>query len=562
MSSVSGATSQPETWRIRLPRALIALVMFTTGAAGLVFEYVLSTVTTYILGNAIEQFSMTIAVMMLFMGVAGAVQKNISDELLITAFIGAECLLALFGGFGPLLLQAAFAFIPDHFLAIHYSLAAAVGLLIGIEIPLIMRINARWSSSLRANVGSVLTWDYAGAFAGALIWTFVLLRFFPITEIAFILAIANFTIAAAAALILSKLGFMSVNRVSLGFIALTMAALTAGAANVSALNLQLEQRLYTDPIVLSTTTRYQHVVLTHAPDNDDWRLFINGNLQFSSLDEDRYHDLLVHPVMATAAKRERVLILGGGDGLALRRALAWDQIHEVLLVDLDPEIIRLSRDHQALSRLNGGAFADVRVIAKGSPGVSANGLRPARRGPGDNADVPRANVSVIALDADTFLRDADTKSWDIIIIDLPDPSSVELSKLYSLEFYRKVARALAPGGAMAVQSTSPYHAREAFLTIGRTIRAAGFLTLPYRVNVPSFGDWGFHIAWMGTPVEDVKGRFVEGGGVKDATFITPAVASSALAFGRTELESEFSDVNTLMRPVLLERYLRDAWTAN
>src|SRR5215207_7710324 len=303
MSSVSSAASSADAWRLRLPRTLIAIIMFTTGAAGLVFEYVLSTVTTYILGNAIEQFSMTIAVMMLFMGVAGAVQKAISDNLLIAAFIGAECLLAVFGGFGPLLLEAAFSYIPDHFLLIHYALAATVGLLIRIEIPLIMRINARWSSSLRANVGSVLTWDCAGAFAGAVVWTLVLLRLFPIKGIAFILAISNFTIAAAAAIVFAKLGLMRPNLVSVGLMALTMAALLVGVANARALDLKLEQRLYSDPIVLSTTTRYQHLVLTHERETEDWRLYINGNLQFSSLDEDRYHEMLVHPVMAAAAKR-------------------------------------------------------------------------------------------------------------------------------------------------------------------------------------------------------------------------------------------------------------------
>jgi spermidine synthase len=303
-------------------------------------------------------------------------------------------------------------------------------------------------------------------------------------------------------------------------------------------------------------------VLTHSPISNDWRLYINGNLQFSSLDEDRYHEMLVHPAMAVAARRDRVLILGGGDGLALRRVLAWPDVGEVMLVDLDPDVIRLARDHEALSRLNGAAFADARVVAQAAPGVALRGIRPARRGPGDDSDVARATVSVVTIDADMFLQGAEAKSWDVIIIDLPDPSSVELAKLYSVEFYSKVSRVLAPGGAVAVQSTSPYHAREAFLTIGRTLRFAGLQTLPYRVNVPSFGDWGFHLAWSGQPAEQVAERFADGGKVYGADFITPAIAAASLAFGRNELRSEFSDANTLMRPLLLDQYRRHAWAAD
>jgi spermidine synthase len=496
------------------------------------------------------------------MGVAGAFQKSISDRYLIRAFIGAECLLALLGGFGPLLLQAAFAHVGNHFLFVHYSLAAAVGFLIGIEIPLIMRINARWSSSLRANVGEVLTWDYAGAFAGAVVWTFVLLRLFPITEIAFVVAISNFTVAAVTALVFVRMGLVRRGAIVVGALAITMAALVGGIANARAIDLKLEQRLYRAPIVLSTTTRYQHIVLTHGTATDDWRLFINGNLQFSSRDEDRYHEMLVHPVMATAMKRERVLILGGGDGLALRRVLEWDDVREISLIDLDPEMIRLAREHPVLSELNGGALKDARVNASASPGIAADGVRSMRRGPGDNQDVPQATISVMTVDADTFLRTAEAQSWDVVIIDLPDPSSIELSKLYSLEFYSKVARVLAPGGAVAIQSTSPYYAKEAFLTIERTVEASGLKTLPYRVNVPSFGDWGFTLAWRDRPIDDIIDRFIQGGKVQNATFITPQIAWSSLNFGRGELDSELSDVNTLMRPVLLDRYLRRGWSKN
>lgn len=543
----------------RIPKFLVAFVMFTTGAAGLVFEYVLSTVTTYILGNAIEQFSMTIAVMMLFMGVAGVVQKSIQDQALIAAFAAAECLLALAGGFAPLILEFAFANFTDHFLLVHYTLAAAIGLLIGIEIPLILRINARWTPNLRANIATILTWDYVGAFLGALIWTFVLLRYFPITHISFIVAIFNLAVATIAIVAFATFRLVKHAKLVIALMLATLLLLAVGAVKVRELDLQLEQSLYSAPIAFSATTRYQHIVVTHQTALNDWRLYINGNLQFSSLDEARYHEMLVHPVMGVALQHSRVLILGGGDGLALRRVLEWDGVQKVLLVDIDPDMIKLARENSAISALNKGVFSDVRVLSESAPGISSGGMRPAKPGPRKKLAVPPVPVSIMNIDADIFLRDAEQSSWDVVIVDLPDPSSIELTKLYSLEFYEKIRRVLAPGGTVSVQSTSPYHAKEAFLTILRTVKAARFQILPYRINVPSFGDWGFTLAWVGRPENEIRERFIQSGLAATATFITPEIMRASLAFGRSELDSQFTDVNMMMRPVLLERYLQAAW---
>ena len=528
--------------------------MFSTGAAGLVFEYILSTVSSYILGNTIEQFSVTIAVMMLFMGIAGSVQQMVPDRQLGNTFVGAECLLALAGGFSPIILQFAFAEIPRNFLLVHYSLAALIGFLVGIEIPLILRLNARWTKGLSTNLSNVLTWDYIGAFLGALVWAFLLLRLFSIGETAFFVALSNFAVAAGVSLFL---GFRSAKM--LLAMATVMAGLVIGLLTTKAAEVALEQRLYTDPIVYSKTTRYQHLVLTHDPVADDWRLFINGNLQFSSLDEDRYHELLVHPPMAAATRRTSVLILGGGDGLALRRVLNWPDVKAVTLVDIDPDMIGLFRSHPALTALNGDAFEQAHVSVVTEAGIGVVGKREVRMGVGAPREL-RRSISVVNIDAHAFIRAAGDNRWDVIIVDLPDPNSVELTKLYSLEFYRELSNILTPNGTVGLQATSPYYAKEAYLTIVRTIGAAGFQTLPYHINVPSFGDWGFVLAWRNRPEGELRSLVEEAGRAPRATFITPEITLSALAFGRHELESEQTDINTLMRPVLLDRY-RFAWTA-
>ncbi|RYG24283.1 hypothetical protein EON82_11310 [bacterium] len=140
-----------------------------------------------------------------------------------------------------------------------------------------------------------------------------------------------------------------------------------------------------------------------------------------------------------------------------------------------------------------------------------------------------------------------------IFVDLPDPNSIELAKLYSLEFYRKLRRCLSADGVAVVQATSPFHAKETFLCIRRTMAAAGLRTLPYHDNVPSFGDWGWILA-------NAKGEWRGRGEIEVPTsYLTPELIQRSRAFGRDWLTSGFSDVSTLMQPVVLQRYLDAGW---
>jgi len=545
---------------------LLAFCMFSTGASGLVNEYVLATLTTYILGNSIEQFSIVIALMMLMMGVSGLVQNKISDDNLILKFMGIEVVMAMLGGFAPLAIYAAYAFMDTHFLLVHYFFVLAIGFLIGFEIPIVMRIIEQNKVKLKTNLTIVYAMDYIGAFVGAMVWVKYLLKNYSLTEISFIVAGFNFLVAAITIVYFMKSDVIKPRYRTSAVLISTILILYIGFANSLSLTDVLEQKFYEDPIAHKETTRYQHIVITENTANGDVRLYINGNTQFSSLDEDRYHELLVHPVMSLPKHGTSVLILGGGDGLALREVLKYKTVESVTLVDLDPDMVRLAKTNSYLRRLNKDSFRDARLVTSVAGGITELGVKGLYMQANESAsELDKgewvASIMVVNLDADLFLNKIAKKKWDVVIIDLPDPSSVELAKLYSKQFYKKLKRNLSKDGFVAIQSTSPYHAKSAFLTIGSTLEAAGYKVLPYRQNIPSFGDWGFHIAWTDKkPVSEVKGHLSKVDSFPvDTRFITPELMMASTAFGQGELVSGEECVNTIMNPCLVTQYLDYSW---
>lgn len=564
------AVATDRDFRPRLATALLVFSMFSTGASGLVSEYILATVSTYILGNSIEQFSVIIGLMLFMMGVAAWTQKFTSDRLLVEKFVGVEVVLAILGGIAPMTIYAAYAVMENHFNLVLYGFVMVIGFLIGFEIPVILRINERYSDQLKTNVGSVLSADYIGCLAGAFVWTYVLLRHFPLTQISIIVASFNFVVAVFTYLYFRRHGLVKHDwLIATGLVA-TIAVLSLFYLKSAAWSLQLEQKFYGDPIVHTETSKYQHLVMTHDQSLGEYRLYINGNTQFSSVDEAIYHEHLVHPAMATAPRRENVLILGGGDGLALREVLKYSDVRRVTLVDLDPAMTRFAANHPIMRRLNGDALRDARVRAVAADGISSEGMRPVfmetgKRDPlGKPISEKVASVEVINLDADRFLDNLGER-YDVVIIDFPDPNSVELAKLYSKEFYLKLRRRVALDGVVVVQSTSPYHAKEAYLCILRTLEAAGWATLPYHDNVPSFGDWGWILARNAsvTSRDQLRAQAlsVEDFRVETA-YLTPDVFRSAMVFGKSALTSapEFAGkINTLMEPALLHLYTAESW---
>lgn len=552
-------------FNLKIATMLLAFSMFSTGASGLVNEYVLATVSTYILGNSIEQWSIIIALMMLMMGVASYLQRHISSKLLIEKFVVIEIVIALLGGFAPIAIYAAHANMQSHFMFVHYFFVMAIGFLIGFEVPLVVRINDKHGIKLSTNLGIIYFMDYVGACIGAFVWVYVLLKNFPLTEISFIVAGFNFLVAIFTFIYFVKHAKVKRTKTLALTILFVVLSLVFGYQNNRNWNLTLEQKLYDDPIVFSKTTKYQHLVLTHRKLTDDYRLYINGNIQFSSLDEAIYHEMLVHPVMTAAAVKNKVLVLGGGDGMALREILKYHEVKQVMLVDLDPDMIKLAKDNPDLARLNKGAFKDARVVTKKSSGVS-DGESMNIYQPTGIVDRNRkeefekvATVKIINIDADMFLANV-KETFDIIIVDLPDPYSPELVKLYSKEFYRKAYRVLNAGGMMVVQSTSPYFAKESWLTIGRTIKAAGFNVLPYHENVPSFGEWGWHLCWnTAHGNEQIINLIEEKGFDVNRRYLNVEIFKASTVFPEGWLKTKRVEINTLMNPVLLQTYLDEDW---
>lgn len=544
---------------------LLCACMFASGACGIILEYIQASLASMILGNSFEQWAMVIGLMLFWMGIGSLIQAQVPKKNLITAFIGIEIGLALVGGFSPTLTYIAYGY-TAHYSLVLYFFVSFIGIMIGLEIPVIIRINNDFSKELSTNLGNILSADYLGSLAGSFVYVFFILRFLPITEAAFLTAGVNFALALVTFIYFTRKHLIKKGVFLPAVMVVTCCAVGFGYANNREWNLKIEQPLYDDKVVLSRTTQYQHIVITHYKPFDEVRLFLNGNLQFCSTDEARYHEPMVHPVMNLVPVRSRVLILGGGDGCALREVLKYPDVQEVLLVDLDPGMTRLAATHPLLTRINRDAFADARLVTISGTGITPGtdkqlymATKEARRPDAPAGTRKLADVKVMHVDADIYLSRV-KGFWDVIIVDLPDPSTPELTKLYATSFYKKIRQHLSVHGIMVVQATSPYLAKESFLCIGRTIKSAGLSILPFHENVPSFGDWGWFLAWHPTLKNEKIFQRIASLDIDVPTrFITPEVFKSELVFGKNALHTENRQVNTLLHPALLGIYAHESW---
>ncbi len=437
-----------------MTRVLLVSV-FVIATCGLVYEFLAGTIASYLLGDSVTQFSTVIGAYLFSMGIGSWISRFVRRRL-VAWFIQVEILVGLAGGVSATLLFLSFTELAS-FRVVLYSLVAVIGTLVGLEIPLLMRI---LKEELRFEdlVSKVLALDYLGALAASLLFPLWLVPRVGLVQTAFLFGIANVGVALwACRAFRATLGPA---RVLTGQAAVVLAVLVAGFAGSDELVSFAEGRLYPDAVVHARSTPYQRIVLTRS--QGDVRLYLNGHLQFSSFDEYRYHETLVHPALGATPSPRRALVLGGGDGLAVREILRDPRVEAVTLVDLDPAMTELFRDHDALADLNGRALRDPRVRI-------------------ENAD------------AYVWLEEGEGE-YDFVVVDFPDPSNYSVGKLYTKAFYRSLERRLAPGGAVAIQSTSPLFARRSFWCIVETVRAAGFEATPYHAYVPSFGEWGFVVA--------------------------------------------------------------------
>jgi spermidine synthase len=434
---------------------LLFLSVLLVAACGLIYELVAGTLASYLLGDSVLQFSTVIGCYLFAMGIGSALSRFL-DRGLVYRFVWIELAVAVVGGFSSAALFLAFAY-TQGFQLILYAIVIVIGVLVGLEIPLLMRI-VRGRYPLRDLVSHVLTFDYLGALAASLLFPIVLVPKLGLVRSAMLFGLVNAGVALwSTFLFAAQLTRAAALRAAC---VVVVAALAAGMAGAGRITAAAEDNIYADDVILSRDTRYQHIVVTRW--KDDIRLFLSSHLQFSSRDEYRYHEALVHPGLSAIPAPRSVLVLGGGDGLAVRELLKYSQIEHITLVDLDPEMTRLFSTHPLLTALNGGSLRSPRV-------------------------------RVVNADAFPWI-DENRDQYDFIVVDFPDPTNYSLGKLYTTAFYRAAARHLSAQGAMVVQSTSPMFARDSFWCIVETLKAAGLQTRPYHAYVPSFGEWGFVLA--------------------------------------------------------------------
>ncbi len=529
------------------------------GGCGLAYEYTFSKMASDLLGNSVQQWAVIIAIMLFCMGVGAEVQRFIPSRQVTRLLIISQLGLALLGGFGPILSLCTFAYFPYQFGLVHYTIISVIGVLIGLEIPLISRLNMRFSADIQSNLANVLKMDYIGALVGALVWVFLLPRFFTLAQVAYVLGMLSLSTA-----FICWWFYRQQLRSSWGYGAsfiIVLVGLAIGYAHSHKWAVSAEQALYNDRVVYSTTTPYQHIVLTQSH-GGVFRCYINGHIQFSSDDECIYHEHLVHPAMTLAGRRERVLILGGGDGMAAREVLTYPDVREITLVDLDPAMTQLFSDHPVMRKLNSGALSAPAVRRITSESVQQGDRYdlshlPQRRLRREVDPVTVPDLHLMNIDAANYVQSI-TGRYDVIILDFPDPSSLELAKLYSKPFYTALRHKLTADGIIVQQSTSPHRAREAFLCIGRTMEAAGLAAVPYHDHVPSFGEWGW---WIATHAEVQSRRELQQrmAGIRELPaglrYLTPQLVHASLHFGKGSLQTDETDVTTLTHPAVLRYYL-------
>ena len=470
------------------PSRILILSVFMVASCGLAYELIMAALASYLLGDSIFQYSFIIGLYLFSMGIGAHLTRYIKDEDVLMRFVEIELLVGLAGGLSALFLFVAFGFAAAPFRTLLYALVLLIGTIVGMEIPLVMRLLNQQEHEFKEIVARVLMFDYMGALAVSLLFPLLLAPKLGMARSALLFGILNAAIAYITARVFRAKIARYKALAGRCFIVLMLLVMAFVYANYWVL--QAEQRYFGDPVVYESHSPYQRLVVTQW--KDDIRLYINGNLQFSSRDEARYHEALVIPAMQMSPSRKRVLILGGGDGLAAREVLKYPEVQQLTLVDLDPDMTRTFQTSARLTALNKNALN-------------------------------HPKIRIINDDAAQWLQHQ-AERFDVIIIDLPDPSNFALGKLYSVPMYRMVAQHLNPGGKIVVQSTSPYFAPNAYWSVVATLEAAGLRTAPYHVYVPSFGEWGFVMA-------DTAGDFRQPARIDVPTqFLTPPVLAQMFDF--------------------------------
>jgi spermidine synthase len=494
-------------------RAVLLASVAACAACGIVYELALLTLSTSLNGGGIVATSLIVAGYIAALGAGALLVKPLLHWAAI-AFVAVEALLAIVGGLSAAALYVMFSFVGGSLLMLALG-TALIGALVGAEVPLLMTLLQRGRTAGATDTGRMLAnlnaADYLGALIGGLAWPFVLLPHLGMIRGAAATGVINLLAAAVVSIFLLRRVVSTRQLITaLGALGLAAALLATLLVRAQDIETTSRQRLYADPIIACRQSAYQEIVVTRR--DNDMRLYLDGGLQFSTRDEYRYTESLVYPALGAGARS--VLVLGGGDGLAARELLRAPGVDKIVQVELDPAVIQLARS--TMRYANGGSL-----------------------------DNPR--VDVVTGDAMKWLRDTTSPSFDAIIVDLPDPDTPVLGRLYSTEFYALVSRALAPGGLMVVQSGSPYSTPTAFWRTISTITAAGYAVTPYHVYVPTFGDWGFALARRG----DKAPQPALPRDAPPLRFLNPSVLDAATVFA-PDVKPRPLEPSTLEHPRVVE----------
>jgi len=493
-------------------QVLLLISVFVIATCGLIYELISGTLASYLLGDSVTQFSTIIGVYLFSMGLGSWVSKYF-DKNLLAWFVRIEILVGLVGGTSSSILFLVFESVSS-FRIVLYGLISFTGILVGLEIPLLMRI-LKDRFEFKDLVSKVFTFDYIGALIASLVFPLLLIPYLGLVKTAYMFGMLNVLVALLAC-ISFKQEIKGVKYLK-GAAIVSLLALLTGFIFADKITSFSESLTYSDTIIFSKSTPYQRIIITKK--GRDLRLFLNGNLQFSSVDEYRYHEALIHPVLQALPNARNILVMGGGDGLAVREILKYHQIETVTLVDLDKEMTKLFRSNEMLLKLNKRSL-----------------LSP--------------KVTVINADAFSWAR-MQQKTYDAIIIDFPDPSNYSVGKLYTNTFYKIVKHLLKTDGIIVVQSTSPYVAPKSYWTVEKTLQSVGFHTVPYHNYVPSFGEWGYIMA-MNNTVYKVPDHYLPG-----LRFMSKSCLEQMLYFPK-DMGRVPAQVNRLNNQILV-KYFEDEW---
>lgn len=494
--------------------------IFAAGFCGMITENSISTAMSYLQENTAAAYAIVIGTFMLSLGAGGYLSQFMKNGKELETFILTEIVLSILTASSVILMMEAAVIELDWTAAL--VLTFVIGTLVGLELPLIIRLNEAQEVALKDNIAKMLWADYLGGFLAGISFCWLLPKL-DIVHVPVFAGAINLCVG-----ILVCFAFRSQLQIRSLIIPLTGGVLALGSIWIMAGNTVAiaEQAQYQDPIVYHEQTLYQRITITKQ-DVRDICLYLNGQTQFCTVDEARYHESLVHPAFGMNPTAQRVLILGGGDGMAAREILKYPGT-TVTLVDLDPRMVELCKTHPRLVWANSGSLNDTRV-------------------------------ETIPSDAYKWIQ-KNRDLWDIIYIDLPDPSHPALAKLYSVEFYSMVAQRLAPNGVVVTQSTSPIHAPDAFVAIWKTMQTAGLSVVPYRTNVPTFGDWGFNLGMRpkdrsepqikATLETFVPDRFIE------TRYLNQAAMQAGLRFEKGIFPADTSKIEAsrIIKPTVLTAY--------